>query len=142
MSISSAYDSMMAVSSVWGQNRTFRLIPLDINCPYVEGIYDPETKVLVLISKNMKQSYHMLPVLDDNGDAVSAKRPRANGKQLREERRLLDTYQEYYMILNEEIYSFLDKVIVNKDYDYRSFVEAPAVTNASDAAGIMSMQPE
>jgi len=138
----SAYDSMMAVSSVWGQNRTFRLLPLDESCPYVEGIYDPETKVLVLISKNMKQSYHMLPQLDDNGDPIVAKKPRTNGKQFREERRLLDTYQEYYMILNDEIYSFLEKVIVNKEYDYKSFVEAPAVTGASDAAGIMSMQPQ
>lgn len=138
----SSNDSMMAISSVWGNNKTFRLMPVDDKCPYVESIYDPESKVLVVISKNCKSSYHLLPVLDDNGDAMPVKKPRANGKNFREERRLIDTYQEYYLILNEEIYSFLDKVCVNKDYDFKQFVEAPPVTSASQAAGMMSMDSQ
>lgn len=136
MSTPSCYDSMLAIKSVWGQNRTFRIMPLHDACPYLECIYDPETKILVVISKNKKQSYHMLPVLDDNGDPVAAKRPRGNGKQFREERRLLDTYQEYYVITNDEIYDFVQKVCINKDFDFNTFVEAPPVTGASQAAGI------
>lgn len=125
----SAYGSMMAISSVWGNNKTFRLMPIDSSCPYTECIYDPESKILVVISSNHKQSYHMLPVLDDHGDAVPVKKPRVSGKQVKEERRLVDTYQEYYIIVNEEIYDFLGKVAVNAEtYDFKVFVEAPPVT--------------
>ena len=136
MSNLSSNDSMLAIKSVWGQNRTFRLMPLDGGCPYLECIYDPETKILVVISKTSKQSYHMLPQLDENGDAVPAKRPRANGKNVREERRLLDTYQEYYIITNEEIYDFVKRVCVNKDFDFATFIEASPIMGASEAAGI------
>lgn len=132
MTTPSAYGSMLAVNSVWGNNKTFRMIPVDSNCPYMECIYDPETKILVVISKNHKQSYHMLPVLDDHGDEVPVKKARRNGKPIKEERRLLDTYQEYYIIVNEEIYDFLSKVAVNADaFDFKSYVEAAPVQNAS-----------
>jgi len=126
----SANQSMYAIYSVWGNNQTFRLFPVDVNCPYLECIYDPETKILVVISKNNKQSYHMLPQLDDHGDAVPAKKQRANGKNIKEERRLVDTYQEYYVIVNEQIYDFLSKVAVNADdFDFKKFVDAPPITS-------------
>jgi len=122
----SANQSMYAIYSVWGNNQTFRLFPVDVNCPYLECIYDPESKILVVISKNNKQSYHMLPQLDDHGDPVAAKRQRANGKNVKEERRLVDTYQEYYVIVNEQIYDFLSKVAINaEDFDFKKFVDAP-----------------
>lgn len=125
----SANQSMYAIYSVWGNNQTFRLFPVDVNCPYLECIYDPETKILVVISKNNKQSYHMLPQLDDHGDPVAAKRQRANGKNVKEERRLVDTYQEYYVIVNEQIYDFLSKVAINADdFDFKKFVDAPPVS--------------
>ena len=128
MTTPSSYNSMMAIHSVWGNNKTFRLIPVDANCPYLESIYDPETKILVVISKNYKQSYHLLPVLDDNGDPMPVKKPRMNNKTVKEERRLVDTYQEYYIIVNEEIYDFLGKVAVNADtFDFKEFVEAAPI---------------
>ena len=131
MTTPSAHGSMMAISSIWGNNKTFRLFPVDANCPYMECIYDPESKILVVISKSHKQSYHMLPVLDEQGDEVPVKKPRRNNKQVKEERRLVDTYQEYYIILNEEIYEFLSKVAVNAEgYDFKTFVEAPPVPPA------------
>jgi len=120
MTTPSAYGSMTAISSVWGNNKTFRLFPIDSNCPYMECIYDPETKILVVISKISKQSYHMLPVLDENGDAIAPKRPRPNNKPVKEERRLVETFQEYYIIVNEEIYDFLSKVAVNAEgFDFK-----------------------
>lgn len=137
----SSFNSMIAVRSVWGQNRTFRLFPVDNACPYLECIYDPETKILVVISLNKKQTYHMLPVLDDNGDVVPAKRPRANGKNVREERRLVDTYQEYYIVINEEIYDFLDKVAINKDFDFKTFVDAPPLPSGNQPAIMQAEVP-
>lgn len=129
----SAFGSMMAISSVWGNNKTFRLLPIDSNCPYTECIYDPESKILVVISKNHKQSYHMLPSLDEHGDPIPAKKARPSGKQVKEERRLVDTYQEYYIIVNEEIYDFLSKVAVNaQTYDFKVFVEAPPIAPSAE----------
>lgn len=130
----SAYGSMLAINSVWGNNKTFRMFPVDSNCPYMECIYDPETKILVVISKISKQSYHMLPVLDEQGDEVSVKRPRRNNKPVKEERRLLETYQEYYVIVNEEIYDFISKTAVNADsFDFKSYIEAAPAQPAGAA---------
>ena len=119
---------MMGIRSVWGNNKTFRLLPVDVHCPYLECIYDPESKILVVISKNSKTNYHMLPQLDDNGDMVSAKRPRANGKTFKEERRTVETYQEYYLIVEEDIYAFLKNVMVNYtelETVVKEFIDAP-----------------
>lgn len=120
----SATSSMLAINSVWGNQKTFRLLPMDINCPYLECIYDPGTKILVVISKLHKQSYHMLPQLDDHGDPVPAKKTRPENKTIREERRLLDTYQEYYIILNEEMYDFLTRVCINyESFNFKQYIE-------------------
>jgi hypothetical protein len=67
-------------------------------------------------------------VLDDNGDPMPAKKPRMNNKTVKEERRLIDTYQEYYIIVNEEIYEFLSKVAVNAEtFDFKEFVDAAPI---------------
>ena len=122
----SATSSMLAINSVWGAQKTFRLLPMDINCPYMECIYDPGTKILVVISKLHKQSYHMLPQLDDHGDAIPAKKVRPENKNIREERRLVDTYQEYYIVINEEMYDFLSRVCINYEkFDFKSYMESP-----------------
>jgi len=120
----------MLIKSEWEGNETFRLIPTDTLCPYVEGIFDPSTKVLVLFSKLLKDGFHMLPKLDDNGDPVMLKsgRPRFNGKPYREERRTLQTFHEYYLTDSEDIKSFVNKFCENtSSFDYLSYL-APSVT--------------
>ena len=71
-------NTMMLVQATWQEKQTFRMIPIADSCPYVECIFDPETKVFVIISKQTKQSLHMLPKLDDNGDPMQIKTPRPN----------------------------------------------------------------
>ncbi len=139
----SAYGAMMGIRSVWGNNKTFRLLPVDINCPYLECIYDPESKILVVISKNSKSAYHMLPQLDDNGDVVLAKRPRTNGKNIKEERRTVETYQEYYIIVEEDIYGFLKNVMVNYvelETVVKEFIDAPPAAPQTGSVAF-SMDP-
>ena len=71
---------------------------------------------MVIITKFMKQSYHMVQKLDDNGDPVPVKgKPRENGKQFREERRLVDTCSEQYIVTEEEIREIIDMFAVNPD---------------------------
>jgi hypothetical protein len=116
--------TMTLITSEWGQGKTFRLMPIQINCPYVEGIYDTEGKVLVLISKIKKQTFHMLGKLDEQGDTLKLKRPRANGKPFPEERKIVDTFQEYYITEKTEIEEMVKGLAKNADsFDYKQYLE-------------------
>ena len=91
-------NSMMLVQSTWMDQQTFRMVPTHKDCPYVECICDPTTKVFVVISTITKNTFHMVPKLDDNGDTMfvkSGKRP--SGKPQKEERRVVETFQEFYL---------------------------------------------
>jgi hypothetical protein len=108
-------ETMTIVSSVWNDTKSFRLIPITNDCPYVECIFDVSLQVLVVISKNKKQSYHMLPKLDDNGDGVKTRNKRANGK---------DSFQEYYIIEPSDMISFIEKCADNAStFDYKQFIK-------------------
>jgi hypothetical protein len=113
--------TMMLITSTWGENKTFRLIPIENNCPFVEAIYDPEGGVLVLISNVKKQSLHMLAKLDEQGDPVKLKKPRANFKPYPEERKTIETFQEYYVAEKSEIKEIINMFAINADsFDYSS----------------------
>ncbi len=111
--------SMMLITSTWGESKTFRLIPIENNCPFVEAIYDPEGGVLVLISNVKKQSLHMLAKLDEQGDTVKLKKPRANFKPYPEERKTIETFQEYYVAEKSEIKDIINMFAINAEsFDY------------------------
>jgi len=44
-------QSMFVYNTDWHGSKTFRMVPIDLNCPFNEVIYDPETKVLAVVSK-------------------------------------------------------------------------------------------
>ena len=91
-------------------------MPISNDCPYVECLFSPGEKILVCISKYMKQSYHMVPKLDDNGDDIPVKgKPRPGKKQIKEERRLVDTCSEHYVVTEEEIREVINMFAVNPD---------------------------
>ena len=108
--------TMMLVKSAFGSMKSFKLIPTSNDCPYVECLFSPKEKMLVVIGKFMKQSYHMVQRLDDNGDSIPVKgKPRTNGKDFREERRLVDTCSEHYVVTEEEIREVINMFAVNPD---------------------------
>jgi hypothetical protein len=107
--------SMLIVSSEWNDKKTFRLIAITNNCPFNEVIYDPEIKTLAIISKEKKQSFQMLPKLDPNGDLTMIKRPTPSGRKLAEERKVVETYYEYYITNEEEIKAFVTMFAINAD---------------------------
>ena len=120
--------NMILINSVdfQGVARSFKMIPITQDCPYVECIFSVNDKILAVITKIMKQSYHFVPKLDDNGDAVYVKNKntRPNGKQVKEERRLVDTFSEFYIITPEEIKGFIESFAVNaKEFDYESIID-------------------
>ena len=117
--------SMLLVTSNWGPHVSFKAIPINTDCPYMEAIFDPSSKILAVISKHSKQSYHMLPKLDDNGDPQKLKlSKREGGKDFKEERRLIETYAEYYISMRDEVETFLNAFCLNADsYDYKALLD-------------------
>ena len=122
-------NSMMIVQATWNETQTFRLIPIATECPYVECIFDPATKVFVIISKITKQSLHMLPKMDENGDPVACKVKRPNGRNFKEERNKIEVFQEYYVEDKIAIEDLINLFAINAaTFDYRAFTRVDTET--------------
>lgn len=120
-------NTMMLTTSTWGQDKTFKLIPVSPDCPYNEVIFDPGTKVLAIISKEKKQSMHMVAKLNEQGDPEYLKiGKRNNGKDYKEERKTLETFYEYYIEDKTEIKEFVALTAVNATtFDINGYLDAP-----------------
>jgi Mg2+ and Co2+ transporter CorA len=105
--------SMMVVKSEWNNRPTFKMIPVGTKCPYVECIYDPESKVLAIIGQTRKNVFHMMPKLDDNGDVVPRKVKTEGAKPYKEDRRTVETFQEYYISDPSQILEFIEMFSIN-----------------------------
>ncbi len=118
---------MLIVTSIWQNQKSFRLIPFDKDCPFSEGIYDPDSKVLVLMSITRKETMHMMPKLDANGDAVLTKNKRANGKNHQEQRVTLNTYTEHYVTEKVEIENVIKLLVINPEFDFKQYLEPSTI---------------
>ena len=118
--------NMLVVSNYWGEAKSFKLIPVSNDCPYAEALYDINTGLLAVIGKVQKQVFHNVPKLDDNGDMMYLKMgKRENGKTYKEERRTIDTFQEYYIIDEKEIIDFVNDFGVNaEEFSFIQYIEA------------------
>ena len=119
--------SMMIIKSDWNQQPTFKMIPVSVNCPYVECIYDPQSKVLALIGNIKKNVFHMMPKLDDNGEVVGRKVGTEGSKTYKEERRTVETFQEYYLVDSADIKAFLEMFAVNPEASNEFLSKEPVV---------------
>jgi hypothetical protein len=125
---------MMIVQATWNETQTFRLIPISTECPYVECIFDPATKVFVIISKITKQSLHMLPKMDENGDPIACKTRRPNGRNFKEERNKIEVFQEYYVEDRIAIEDLINLFAINAStFDYKAFLEKVEEAVVSEA---------
>ena len=116
-------NTMMLIQATWNDKQTFRMIPIADSCPYVECIFDPDTKVFVIISKLTKQALHMLPKMDDNGDPIAVKHARPNGRTFREERHKIEVFQEFYVEDRAAMDDVISLFAVNaKKFDYKKFL--------------------
>jgi hypothetical protein len=112
-------ESMMLVQASWQDQQTFRMIPVSESCPYVECIFDPGTKVFVVISKIKKTTLHMLPKLDEYGIAISG------AKGTKQERHKLEVFQEFYVEDTTAMEEIIKHFAVNaKKFDYKKFMTA------------------
>jgi hypothetical protein len=114
------------------------MIPISKECPYNECIYDVQSKVLAVIGKETKESFHMLPKLTDQGDVQYLKiGKRTNGKDYAEERKTLVTLYEYYVEDAQEVKDFVSMFCVNAStFNIQQYIDmvtdvAPTVAPSS-----------
>lgn len=132
--------SMLLITSSWADKPTFKLMPIVESSLFVEGIYDTDSKVLVLITKIKKDSFHMVPKLSEDGDPTKTKTPRMNGKNYREERKQLETFQEYYITEKAEIENFIKMIAINAgNYDYSVYLNKSNVIVEPEKKKIISL---
>jgi len=117
-------NSMLLISSTWAGTPTFKMIPINVDCPYNEVIFDPNGKALAIVGKEKKQTLHMLPKLTDTGDVQRIKvQKRENGKDFAETRVSMETFYEYFIEEKEEVLSFVKTFAANADkIDYEKIV--------------------
>lgn len=121
--MSAVKPTMLLITSAMQGQKTFKLMPISTDCPFNEGIFMPDGRILVMMSKEKKESVHMLPRLDENGDPVKTKTARMNGKSYKEHRVHLETYTEHYLAEKEEIINLIKMVAVNADsFDYDKYL--------------------
>jgi len=127
-------QNMMLVNSSFRNAKSFTLIPVSADSPYVEAMFDPASSILAVISKVMKQSYHMVAKLDDEGQPMKLKNPNPQtGKTVKEERRLVDTFSEFYLSDVKDIETFIHMFAVNAEhFDYKSFFAEVKETKVSN----------
>lgn len=110
-------QNMMLVNSTFRNAKSFTLIPVSLDSPYTEAMFDPASGILAVISKVMKQSYHMVPKLDDDGQPMRLKAPnKQTGKTHKEERRLVDTFSEFYLSDRADIETFIHMFAINAEH--------------------------
>ena len=116
-------QNMMLVNSTFRNAKSFTLIPVSMDSPYTEAMFDPASGILSVISKVMKQSYHMVPKLNDDGEPIRLKSPnQQTGKTVKEERRLVDTFSEFYLTDKADIDTFIHMFAVNAEsFDYAKY---------------------
>ena len=116
--------NMMLVTSSFRNVKSFNLIPLTQDCPYTEAMYDPASGILACITKVRKQSFHMVPRLDDNGQPQRLKAPnKETGKVHKEQRGTVDTFSEFYITEKSEIENFMALFAVNfAEFDYKQYL--------------------
>ena len=97
---------------------SFQLTPVSLDCPYLEGFYDPLVGVLVLFSKEKKEEFTDIEKVDQYGDKIFS-----NNRVLKD-RHLVKNNSEHYIDRPDEIKDFLQLIAVNADtYDYGKYLK-------------------
>lgn len=114
--------------------KTFRLIPGSTDCPYIDCIYWYDKRALEIVGVTKKQDYTMLPRLNDNGDVERVgKAPRETTpgeapKTYKEERKMIEIMQNYYITEKEDIINFVKLMAINADtFNFEQYLSEPAV---------------
>ena len=117
--------NMMLVNSSFRGAHSFNLIPVSKDAPYIEAMFDPSSGILACSGINSKQSFHMVPRLNDEGQPMRRKVPnKQTGKTVKEQRISQETYSEYYIAEKKDIEDFINIFAINADtFDFKQFTD-------------------
>lgn len=118
-------QNMMLISSAFRNAKSFSLLPVSNDSPYVEAMFDPASGILAVISKVVKNSFHMIPKLDDDGQPMRLKVPnQQTGKTVKEQRVQMETFSEFYISDKADIETFIQLFAINaSSFDYKQYLE-------------------
>ena len=102
----------MLIQSAFKNVKSFSLISVSKDCPYIEALYDPTSSVLAVITKEKKNTFHMVPKLKEDGNPNGNKRQRVQ----------IQTYGEYYITDKSDIIDFVSIFSINVDFDYKKYM--------------------
>ncbi len=75
----------------------------------------------------------MMPKIDSNGDIEMRKTPSREGKPYKEERRTIETFQEYYIEQLDEIRAFVKRFALNADtFNFEQYLLADQTTESAE----------
>lgn len=118
--------SMLLISSHREGVPTFRMMPLTNDCPYLEAVYIPQVKAIVVFLKHSIEGLHMVPKIDDNGDTMMRIKGGAKDQSpYKQERKMLKVSHECYIYNPPEIESFIKMFAYNQDFNYTQFIVEP-----------------
>jgi Na+-transporting NADH:ubiquinone oxidoreductase subunit NqrC len=115
--------NMLLISSAFRGVKSFSMVPVTQDCPYVEVMFDPSSAILAVISKVKKQAMHMVPRLDESGQPIRLKSPNMEtGKTVKEQRMQIETFSEFYITEKEEILQFVNIFAINsQEYNIEEY---------------------
>ena len=116
--------SMLLVTGNYGPTVTFKLMPVSLDSPYIEAIFNPMAKVLAIIGTRKKDVFHMIERLDENGDPKMRKAKITKDEPHQKQRVSVESYSEYYLTERDEIDDFITNIAVNHDsFDYKKYLD-------------------
>jgi hypothetical protein len=116
--------NMMLYKSGWGTESsfvpTFKMIPTLSDCPFNEVLFDPNSKILAVVSKEKKQAYRLVPKLNDKGRPVIVTEKGVPVEV--QERKLMDNFYEYYLENLDDVQRFIEMFAINSEsFDWKEY---------------------
>lgn len=109
--------NMYAVSVTVRGTKSFQLIPVTIDCPYLDGIYDPEFQSLRLTGKSRVQRVVWVQKVDNCGipEHCGPAKTTKHNKGFKVERMFVEEEMEYFINDPREIEEFVRTFVVNAE---------------------------
>lgn len=127
--------SMMLTTSGWAHIKSFSLIPITNDCPYVEVLFNPMEKTLAIIGKTKKDTFHMVPRLDDNGEPMKLRTSSDSRDNTKKQRIQQESYTEYYITEMDEIKNFIKAFAINHEsFDYEKVLNTETMSDPQTLA--------
>lgn len=114
----------MLYKSGWGTESsfvpTFKMIPTLSDCPFNEVLFDPNSKILAVVSKEKKQAYRLVPKLNDKGRPVIVTEKGVPVEV--QKRKLMDNFYEYYLENLDDVQRFIETFAINSEsFDWKEY---------------------